>query len=259
MSTPPDLILYTFAMSHYSEKIRWTLDRSGLDYQEICLTPVFHIGKALKLGGRGQTTLPVLQTPEVTVQDSPRIIDWLIECRGPLDVAPVSHVAEVRRVEARFDAIGKDVARYLYGHSFGVADAHIIRLWTAQATPMQATAIRLAYPLIRWGFKRKLKIDAAGMARAEKRILEAMAWLESQLADGRSFLVGRTFTVADITAASLLAPIACPDQHPVYGDHAYQEGMAAAIAAFKNRPGIAWVKKIYGEQRGAVRAGTSLK
>ncbi len=255
MSPNTPLTLYTFAMSHYSEKIRWTLDHMKADYRETCMTPVFHIPKALRLGGRGQTTLPVLQTPEVSVQDSPRIIDWLVQNRGPLDLVPALHNTEVRAVEKRFDAIGKDVARFLYANSFGVSDEHIVKLWTDHATPSQAAFIRIAYPAIRWGFRHKLNITAAGAERAHKRIAEVMAWLEAQLADGRSFLVGDTFTVADITAASLLAPIACPRQHPVYGDPAYQAGMVAATAPFNGRPCLAWVRKVYETQRGVMRGG----
>ena len=49
------LTLYTFAMSHYSEKIRWTLDACDIPYREVCLSPAFHMGPALRMGGRGQT------------------------------------------------------------------------------------------------------------------------------------------------------------------------------------------------------------
>ena len=59
--TSAPLTLYTFAMSHFSEKIRWTLDACQLPYEERCLTPVFHMPTALHLGGRGQTTLPIVQ------------------------------------------------------------------------------------------------------------------------------------------------------------------------------------------------------
>lgn len=252
---PPSLTLYTFAMSHYSEKVRWTLDHTQIPYREICMTPVFHMVPALRMGRRGQTTLPVLQTADDAVQDSPRIVTWLGQHRGPLDVLPIQHEQAVREVERRFDAIGKDVARFLYANSFGTADAHIVKLWTDHATPAQAAFIRLGYPLIRWGFKRKLHINASRAALARKRITEVMDWLEQQLAGRKTYLVGDTFTVADITAASLLAPIACPAQHPVYGDTAYQAGMVAAIEPWRNRPALYWVRKIYDMHRGAMRGG----
>lgn len=249
------LKLYTFAMSHYSEKIRWTLDVSDIAYRETCMSPAFHIGPALRMGGRGQTTLPIIQGDGFSVQDSPRILTWLQSNRGPLKVMPLQLDLAVRAVEKRFDAIGKDVARYLYAGSFGVADEHILKLWTDHASPWQAALIRTGYPVMRWVFKRKLQINDKRVALARQRIAETIGWLDKELSDGRAFLVGDTFTVADITAASLLAPLACPAQHPVYGDPAYQTGMRAALQEWADRPSIAWVRQLYASQRGPMKGG----
>lgn len=246
--------LYTFAMSHYSEKIRWTLDHTGLPYREVAMTPVFHIGPALRMGKRGQTTLPILQTPAATIQDSSRILHWLEQHKAPLALIPKPLSQEIHTVEKHFDAIGKDVARFLYAASFGTGDAHIIKLWTDHASPVQAKVVRAGYPFIRWAFKRKLKINAKGAARAQLRITAVIDWLENQLADGRTYLVGGQFTAADITAASLLAPIACPSQHPVYGDPAYQRTMVGATEPWRGRTALDWVRSVYETHRGAMGA-----
>lgn len=258
MATAPYKLL-TFAMSHYSEKIRWTLDHANIPYQEECLTPVFHMGPALRLGGHGKTTLPVLQTPGEAIQDSARILTWLNDHGLITSLMPPEHLAEVRAVEQRFNDIGKDVARLLYAKSFGKADAHIIELWTDHAPAWQARIIRLAYPLIRMGFKQKLRINEARALQAQARIDLAMHWLEDRIAHGhgRRELVGQQFTVADITAASLLAPIACPPQHPVYGDPEYRKAMAEATAPWKDRPAVAWVLATYEQHRGTLKGGVS--
>lgn len=252
---PTPLTLYTFAMSHYSEKIRWTLDHSEIPYREVCLSPAFHIAPALRMGGRGQTTLPILQAGPDGIQDSTRILAWLQEHRGPLPVMPEELTQPMREVAQRFDAIGKDVARYLYAHSFGSADAHIVKLWTDHASPWQAAIIRATYPVMRWVFKQKLHIRPARVALAEDRIRLAMDWLDREIADGRRYLVDDRLTVADITAAALLAPLACPSQHPVYGDAAYQAGMAQAVAPWAQRPAMAWVRHMYDRHRGAMKGG----
>lgn len=252
---PLPLTLYTFAMSHYSEKIRWTLDASSIPYREVCLSPAFHMLPALRMGRRGQTTLPIIQTRDEAVQDSPRILSWLQQHRGPLAVMPAALDLEVREVEHRFNAIGKDVARYLYAASFGVSDEHIVKLWTEHASPRQAMLIRWGYPLMRWVFKRKLHIHARRVALARQRIAAVLDWLDGQLRDGRLYLVGHTFTVADITAASLLAPLACPRQHPVYGDADYQAGMQLALIEWADRPAMAWVRQLYDAHRGRMQSG----
>jgi glutathione S-transferase len=254
-SATPGLTLYTFAMSHYSEKIRWTLDHSRIPYQEVCMTPVFHMVPALRMGKRGQTTLPILQTPDRAIQDSPRILDWLTENHGPLDALPQNGMKQIREVTQRFDTIGKDVARFLYTNSFGTADEHIKRLWTAHATPGQATVIRGAYPVIRWAFKRKLHINPKRSEIARERITQVIDWLEDQLRDGRTYLVQDHFSAADITAAALLAPIACPVEHPVYGDPQFAQSMDAAIAPWRGRPALQWVRQMYARHRGSLQGG----
>lgn len=219
------------------------------------MTPVFHMLPALVKGHRGQTTLPVLETADVSIQDSPRIIDWLAVHHGPLSSLPIAHAEEIREVEARFNAMGKDVARYLYHHIFGHADELVIQLWTEYATPGQARFIRLAYPMVRWGFRRKLKIHGSHIARAEQRIDTTLAWLEQRLKDGRSHLVGDALSVADITAAALLAPLACPPQHPVYGVKTFQRQTETALARWRGHPALAWVRQVYAEDRGRYTSG----
>lgn len=247
MSAPAvqGLVLYTFEMSHYSEKIRWVLDDARIAYREVAMTPAFHIVPALRMGRRGQTTLPILATPKGAIQDSPRILQWLAYQHAPLPALPAEQADAIRAVERRFDAIGKDVARLLYTAGFGRGDAHILDLWTAHATPWQARVIRRGYPLIRWVFRRKLNITPAGAARAQERIGFVVDWLDAQLSTGRRHLVGDRLTAADITAAALLAPLACPTEHPVYGEAAYRQSMAPAIDPWHGRPAMQWVREVY--------------
>ena len=250
--------LYTFAMSHYSEKIRWTLDNTRIPYREVCLTPAFHMSTALRLGRRAKTTLPVLKVPSgAAIQDSARILDWL-EKNPALPLIPSELRIDVRAVEERFNAIGKDVARFLYQASFGSGDEHILKLWTDHASPLQAGVIRRFYPVIRWAFKRKLNINKRSAGRAQIRIGQEIDWLERQLSSGGDYLVGQRFTVADITAASLLAPLACPKEHPVYGDLAFKTAMSQAIAPWRDRSALTWVRKMYEQHRGQMSGGVQL-
>lgn len=246
--------LYTIAMSHYSEKIRWLLDAEQVDYREVALTPVFHMRPALLKGRRGRTTVPVLQIGDAAVQDSTRIIEWLDRDHGPLATLPAPLRQEALAIEDRFDAIGKDVARYLYFSGFAHTDV-VLALWTRFATPLQTRLIRWTYPAIRAAFKAKLNINAPAARRAEARIERELCWLEDHLKDGRLHLAGHQLTVADITAAALLAPIACPPEHPVYGEAVFRERMAGAtptLREWSRRPGIEWVRQVYARHRGPV-------
>lgn len=250
-SLPHPSTLYTIAMSHYSEKIRWLLDVEQARYREVALTPVFHVRPALIKGLRARTTVPVLQTGDHAVQDSTRIIEWLSRAYGPLDTLPVQLTEEIMAVEDRFDAIGKDVARYLYHTGFEHTET-VLALWTRFASPFETRVVRFTYPLIKCIFKIKLNINAAAAERAERRIDAAVKWIEERLGQGHDYLVGSQFTVADITAASLLAPMACPLEHPVYGEPSFRDKMTSQQAMWQNRPGLDWVREMYKRHRGAV-------
>lgn len=258
MSTAPALhqtdlpfTLYTIAMSHFSEKIRWLLDVEGFPYREVALTPVFHVRPALLMGRRGRTTVPVLREGRHAVQDSTRIIEWLSQQRGQrgLQTLPPEHRAEIMALEDSFDRIGDSVVRYLYQRGFEHRE-FILSLWTRFATPAQSRFLRATYPLIREVFKVKLWIYPSAARRAEQRLDEALRLLEAQLADGRTHLVGNRLTVADITAAALLAPLACPPEHAVYGAPSYIEKMALGGSTWQDRPGLVWVRKLYAQHRG---------
>lgn len=248
---PQAATLYTIAMSHYSEKIRWLLDHEKVDYREVALTPVFHVRPALLKGMRARTTVPVLQIGRTAVQDSTRIIEWLARDHGPLSTLPAAQASPIMAVEERFDAIGKDVARYLYFTGFEHTET-ILEMWTRFASPFETRVVRWSYPLIKAVFKIKLNINAAAAQRAEQRIDTALRWLEDQIAQGRTHLVGDQLTVADITAASLLAPMACPLEHPVYGAPSFRSKMLPTQALWRDRPGLAWVRQMYARHRGPV-------
>lgn len=261
---PPSLTLYTFSMSHFSEKIRWTLDASGLAFHEVVLTPSLHQIPALCIGGQGSTTLPILQVnqPDGTVdhvQDSTEILHWLDQHLGPLPVMPrnIALNEDTMGIEERFDAIGEDVARYLYSTALD-QNERVIEMWTRHASRRQARLVKWLFPISRWVFKRRLGITPEGAAQSALRIQQAMAWLDGRLSDGRQYLVGHQFSVADIAAASILAPLACPAEHAVYGATSFRREPAHSPVWLANRPCMAWVRTIYRLHRDAGLAGESV-
>jgi len=253
------LTLYTFAMSHYSEKVRWALSACRLPFREVVMTPAMHLLPAMRMGGRGRTTLPILSelrlNGEVShIQDSTRILLWLDDRHGPLDILPQGTQlrGECLDIEQRFDAIGRDIARCLYADAFD-DDAHVLGLWTQHASPLQARMLGYLYPLIKLGTRLRLDTSRIRVARSVQRIQQALAWLEGRISDGRLYLVGSRLTVADITAAALLAPLACPHQHPVFGTADYVERFRSRGGPLRlDRPAMVWVRKLYDLHRGAL-------
>ena len=142
--------------------------------------------------------------------------------------------------------------RFMYASSFGKGDDYIIQLWTAHATKAQTFVIRHMFPLIKRLLKRKMKINDAGVVRANERISAEIQWVEQRLKEGHTWLAANRFTVADITAASLLAPLACPDEHPVYCAPEFKQIMSEAIDPWRDSPALEWVRQTYRKHRGKI-------
>jgi glutathione S-transferase len=243
--------LYTFSLSHFSEKTRWMLDATGTDYREIILTPFLHVPRALWLSGRRATTVPILRADGATIQGSARILQWLAANRTPCRLLPeqAQARAKILDIEKRFDRIGAHVVRYAYSESLNDNDG-IARFWTLASGPLSTAVVRGCFPLCRMVLRRARTITPVNVERARHAIGEALDWLEAEVADGRNHLLTPTLSAADITVCALLAPLACPDQHPVYGREDYRTLMQAQLVPWGARPGLEWVRKVYREERG---------
>jgi glutathione S-transferase len=243
------LRLYTFTLSHYSEKIRWTLSAAGVAFEEVPWTPFFH---ALSARRRGKaTTVPVIETGAESVQDSTRILFWLEKNRAPFALLPASAAEReaALAIEARFDEVGEHVVRFAYSRTLDDAES-VVRYWTTDATPWQAGVVRRWFPVMRWVFRRKLRMSAASVARSSATIEASLAWLDARATTPARHLVGDRLTVADLTAAALLAPLVCPDEHPVYGSARYRAGLAPLVGEWHDRPAFSWVRAMYRDHRG---------
>jgi glutathione S-transferase len=74
---PQKLTLYQFPISHYCEKVRWTLDYKQLEYEVKNLIPGLHVATTKKLSS--QTAVPILYTNQSVIHGSSRIISYLDE------------------------------------------------------------------------------------------------------------------------------------------------------------------------------------
>lgn len=250
MSVPAELpTLYTFSISHHSEKIRWALEAAGLPFREQRLTPFFHIPRTLALTRRS-THVPILQAGDQVLGDSTLILGWL--ALGPtaarLFPADAAQRAEAMAIEDRFDRLGFHVIRQAYADLLDERE-EVLQLWSLDATPLQRRALAAAYPLLRRGFARLLGLSPQARNRSIAAIDEAAAFLAERTRGGRPYLVGDQLSVADITAAALLAPLACPEEHPVYGSLRYRRALRMSVVRWDDHPGFDWVRATYARER----------
>lgn len=200
--------LITIPFSHYCEKARWALDRVGVAYDERAHLPLFHLLPARLAGG--SRTVPVLVDGKTVIADSTDIVAWA-DARDPgalLPADPVDRAAALQLEDDLDRDLGPATRRWAY---FQLLDRRDLedRLF-GSAPRWERLALAAARPLAVRFLTRSLKIDAAGAERSRQKIDAVFTRLSELVGDGRRFLVGNRFTVADLTFAALAAPILLP-------------------------------------------------
>ena len=210
MLRPMTARLVTIPFSHYCEKARWALDRAGIAYDEDGHLPLFHY-LATRRAGAGRT-VPVVVADGEVIADSTDIVAWA-DAHRPGSLLPPDP-AESLALEDDFDRqLGPATRRWAYFHLMPQREA--IAIMASVVPRWQLTALRFTRPLAFGLMRRGMKIDAAGAERSRGKIDETFARVGERLRDGRRYLTGDRFTVADLTFASLATPVLLPPEHPM--------------------------------------------
>ncbi len=247
---PP--VLYVFAISHYCEKARWALDSLEVEYELRHLPPGSHVQATKQLGASG-SSLPLLVAAGRVVQGSGAIIDWA-ESASTDPSKRLSPASESREeclaLEQRLDDVtGVHVRRYYYSEAIVDHPESVRPIFARDLSPLERRSLDE-----NWGLVRKLMIGAMDLGpeqrQESRRIVEGeLDWLDGLLADGRRFLLGDRLSRADLTAASLLAPLALPEGHPTYGMLEVPPLARADLTRWAERPVLTWVREIYRRHR----------
>lgn len=241
------LNLHSFVISHFSEKIRWTLRASGVPFVERPLTPGLHMAVTPLIGRRG-SSVPILTGDGLRVQGSDRILHRLAT-RGLIDsLLPDEDEARdaALAAAASHDSLGRAVMMVAYAPMLD-DPREVFRIWTLAAGPVEMAVLKAVMPLLFPAFRRRFALTADGIARARTQIETAL----DRIADRRGSrpYLGASFGIEDLSVCALLAPLAGPQAHPLYGHARFSA--ANALAPWVRHPTMAWVREVYARQRGA--------
>lgn len=205
--------LITIPFSHYCEKARWALEVAGVPYTEEGHLPMFHYQATLRAGAK--RTVPALIDGDRVIPDSTPIIAYADEHRpGALYPTDKGQREDALGIEDELDRqLGPATRRWLYFQLLDRKDLDHILLDNVPS--WEKLALRVTRPAAVMWLKRSLKIDAAGAERSREKIDEVFQNVGALLGDGRRYLIGDRFTVADLTFAALAGPILLPPQYGV--------------------------------------------
>jgi glutathione S-transferase len=251
--------LWHISVSHYSEKVRWALDHKQVPHVRRAVSiPGLHIPASMLLTRGASHTFPVLELEGRTIGDSTEIIAALEERypERPLYPADPEQRRRALELEDFFDEELGPHIRLLAFHELG-KDPERFEAVIARTTPgpvarLGSGAVTYArtYTGLRFGVRDE---EAAEIARG--KIVAALDRLEAELGSAE-YLVGDSFSVADLSAAALFFPLVLPDEGPVPTDEPPPAGIESFRAPLQERPGYRWIEETFRKHRraGAVPA-----
>ena len=210
------LQLYQFAISHYSEKVRWALDYKGVAYQAQYLLPGMHAKTIRGLTGQRVTSVPVMVDNGHVLQGSAAILDHL-DASFPdpslLPTDPDSQATTLAWEKRLDDEAGPAVRTFAYHHL--LQRPKIVAPLLAAQTPFwNRYLLRLGFSRVEEIMRETMAINQKTATRAQQVIEKLLGEVSGVYREGR-FLAGDHFTRADVTAGALFAPLFMPPQYPV--------------------------------------------
>ncbi len=245
-------VLWHIAISHYSEKARWALDHKRVPHRRRAVpVPGLHIPASMWLTGGASQTYPVLELDGRAIGDSTEIIAALEQRfpESPLYPADLEQRQRALELEDFFDEeLGPHIRLLAFHEMSKDPDRFEALLKRTVPAPMArfgtgAVTYARTYTGLRFGVRDE---QAAELARV--KVLAALDRLEAEL-DGGDYLVGDSFSVADLSAAALFNPLVMPDEGPLPTDMELPAGLEEFSAPLRERSGYRWIEDTYRRHR----------
>ncbi len=208
-------ILYQFPLSLYCEKTRWNLDAKGLNYDCQDLIPGLHLFTAWLLAG--QRSLPILRDGQIALGDSTKIALHLEQYYPDHPLIPKDPDAKqaVLKMDDWFDELGDHVRRYCWSTAINSPEVNQIFFSFKGYSLWKQKLAESCKPLLRLMIRRTFRVYDTEVAHSwdciQQGLIQLEEWLGGQV---DHYLVGDQFSLADLTAASMLAPLVGPENSP---------------------------------------------
>ena len=243
--------LLQFATSQYCEKARWVLDFKGVDYEttEVPYRSPIHMGLQEHTG---RTTVPVIQTDSGQwVRDSTVIALHLDKSHPepPLLPADPNALTATRLWDDWADDVLGPTLYTLHVHGI-VSHPELKR--KSYARTFGHGPLGPLYPLLSGVFERRYRSASQSDGGRWRWAVDRAAELADLLAghlENRAYVVGESFTLADLSIATMLGLVHRPDTadpHPVVG-RGWRAPNLPDTPAMKRV--IEWQSQIYAQHR----------
>lgn len=246
--TDQDLpVLHHFRLSMYPEKVRWVLDYKQVPHRRKAYLPGPHALPLMWLSGQKST--PVLTHDGQTISDSPKVLEyieqqWPEPALFPRDPAQLERALEIA---AWFDDVGPAARRAAF-YEYLPHGGYMADRFSTGYSDTKRKLYRAAFPAIRVVMKMDMQVDKKGAEVGRKRTEEALDYV-AENAGPEGYLAGGSFSVADLTAATVLHITCMPKEYPVAFPEPRPAGVQNWLARWQDHPGTEWVREMYRRHR----------
>jgi len=246
-------VLWQYSFSNYNEKARWALDFKGIAHRRRSLMPG---GPRAMIFSRGAGTVPVLDLDGARIVDSTRIISALEEREAEPGLYPADPEERRRALEIEdyFDEhAGHDMRRVGFSEArqnLGYATDFMTTDQPGIKKALGRAGLRMAFPGVWRYMSARYGFDEASVEGSRTTLIDALDRIEAERAGG-DYLVGESFTVADLTAAALLYPLVWPAefQYPLPDPPRW-----SFLEGHRDHPALGWISGIWRSHRGSSAA-----
>jgi len=242
-------VLWQFRISHYNEKARWALDHKGIAHKRRSLLAGLHLPVVLLR--TGQKKVPVLILDGKAIPDSTRIIEALEGLKPDPPLYPKDPADRRRALELEewFDEeLGPHLRRAVF---FGILSDtdYAASLLSVGCTDRTRRLYRAIFPVMGAAMKLDMGINPESAARSREKTAAALDRIAAERQPS-GYLVGDHFSVADLTAAALCAPLVIPPEFPYPFPPSPPESATRWREESAKHPAFAWTLDIYRRHRG---------
>ena len=243
------VVLWHIELSHYSEKVRWALDYKDIAHERRVPMPGLHGMRAMVLTHGAQRRLPVVEIDGRRIGDSTAIIAALEELKPDPALYPDDPERRRRALELEdfFDEeAAPQVRGFMWHHTLRDVDAMATALFT-RPSPVRERMLRATAPVAKVLVRADYHADEGSVQAHRDQIRRAMDRLEAEIG-ASGYLVGESFTVADLTASALFTPLIAPPERP-YLPPTVMPAIQELREEITARPGGRYVLEMYARHR----------
>jgi glutathione S-transferase len=243
-------VLWHFRISHYNEKVRWGLDFKRWPHVRKALIPGFHVPVARWISG--QNLLPILRVDGRIVAGSNRILAEIERLRPDPPLFPRDPTGRMRAlaIQAHFDEQVAPDLRRLFWSTYIDDPAACARMATDGSSRAVQHIWRAMFPVTRPLFRRNMQMDTATLDATLGRLRAHFDHLAREIGPS-GFLVGDSFSVADLTAAAVMTAMVRPPEFPYPLPDPRPQAFTALRSTVVDHDAFRWVEDIYARHRGA--------